>query len=159
MTFKCACSKKGYDHVLSFEGGTWTLKKQNLRDEKPTFVNLGAQKNFAKYAERIGKEWEKNPSKFGEFYYRCSIARAIIFKRTENLVSSQPWYQGGYRANIVAYSLAMLSEYCKTHNKSLDLPQIWKKQCLSPATINAIRLIGKLVSDDILLKRKYSNFQ
>lgn len=124
-------------------------KFENVWDEKPTFVNLGAQKNFAKYAERIGKEWEKNPDKFNEFYYKCFIARAIIFKRTEKLVSSQSWYQGGYRANIVAYTLAMLSEYCTAHGKSLDLKQIWNKQDLSPATIHAIELVGELVSDDI----------
>lgn len=124
-------------------------KFENVWDEKPTFVNLGAQKNFAKYAERIGKEWEKNPDKFSEFYYKCSIARAIIFKRTEKLVSSQSWYQGGYRANIVAYTLAMLSEYCTAHGKSLDLKQIWNKQDLSPTTIHAIELVGKLVSEDI----------
>lgn len=124
-------------------------KFENVWDEKPTFVNLGAEKNFTKYAERIGKEWEKNPDKFGEFYYKCSIAKAIIFKRAVKIIPSQLWYQGDYRAQLVAYTLAMLSEYCLMHNKSVDLKKIWKKQDLSPAFIHTIGLIGKLVSDDI----------
>ena len=28
---------------------------------------------------------------------------------TERLVSEQPWYQGGYRANIVAYAIAKVA--------------------------------------------------
>lgn len=124
-------------------------KFENVWDEKPTFVNLGAQKNFAKYAERIGKEWEKSSNKFNEFYFKRAIARAIIFRRTEKIISAQPWYQGGYRANIVAYTLAMISEYSKTKKCSVDFMQIWKDQDLTPATVSALEAAGKLVSEKI----------
>ncbi len=124
-------------------------KFENVWDEKPTFVNLGAQKNFAKYAERIGKEWEKNSDHFNEFYYKRVIARAILFRRTEKLVSAQPWYQGGYRANIVAYTLAMVSEYTKSRKRSVDFMQIWKSQDLTPAIVSALEAISEFVSDEI----------
>jgi hypothetical protein len=124
-------------------------KFENVWDEKPTFVNLGAQKNFAKYAERIGREWSKAPDTFNEFYYKRAIARAILFRRTEKLISAQPWYQGGYRANIVAYSLALIGEYCRSKNKSFDFMQVWKNQYVSPATVEALEVLGKFVSDDI----------
>lgn len=124
-------------------------KFENVWDEKPTFVNFGAQKNFAKYAERIGKEWEKTPDNFNERYYKRAIARAILFRRAEKVISGQPWYQGGYRANIVAYSLAMISEYCKCSGLAFDFMQVWKNQYISPATISALEIIGKFVSDDI----------
>lgn len=124
-------------------------KFENVWDEKPTFVNLGAQKNFAKYAGRIGKEWERNPDYFNEFYYKRAIARAILFRRTEKLVSAQPWYQGGYRANIVAYTLAMVSEYTKSKKHSVDFLKIWKSQDITPATINALEAISEFVSDEI----------
>jgi len=126
-------------------------KFENVLDEKPTYVNLGAQKNFAKYAERIGKEWEKSPDLFNEFYFKRAIARAILFKRTEKIVSAQPWYQGGYRANIVAYTLALISEFCKARNVSIDYKGIWQKQDISAATAQAIEKVGKIVSDDISL--------
>ncbi len=124
-------------------------KFENVWDEKPTFVNLGAQKNFAKYAGRIGAEWEKNSDYFNEFYYKRAIARAILFRRTEKLVSAQPWYQGGYRANIVAYTLAMVSEYTKSKKRSVDFMQIWKSQELTPATVSALEAISEFVSDEI----------
>ena len=66
-------------------------KFENTWDEHPRWVNLGAQKNFAKYAHRIGKEWEKGPDSFNEFYFRRAVARGIIFRAVEKLVSSQPW--------------------------------------------------------------------
>jgi hypothetical protein len=124
-------------------------KFENVWDEKPTFVNFGAQKNFAKYATRIGSEWEKSSDYFNEFYFKRAIARAILFKRTEKLVSAQPWYQGGYRANIVAYTLAMVSEYTKSIKRSVDFMQIWKSQDLTPATVNALEAISEFVSDEI----------
>lgn len=124
-------------------------KFENVWDEKPTFVNLGAQKNFAKYAERIGREWGKAPDTFNEFYYKRAIARAILFRRTEKLISAQSWYQGGYRANIVVYSLALIGEYCRSKNKSYDFMQVWKNQYVSPATVEALEALGKFVSDDI----------
>ncbi len=124
-------------------------KFENVWDEKPTFVNLGAQKNFAKYAERIGKEWEKTSDYFNEFYYKRAIARAILFRRTEKLVSAQPWYQGGYRANIVAYTLAMVSEYTKSKKCSVDFMQIWKSQDLTPAIVSALEAISEFVADEI----------
>lgn len=91
-------------------------KFENVWDEHPRWVNLGAQKNFAQFAKRIGKEWSSSPNApdaFNEFYFRRAIARAIIFRATEKLVSEQPWYNGGYRANIVAYTIAVISEICR----------------------------------------------
>jgi len=124
-------------------------KFENVWDEKPTSVNYGAQKNFAKYAERIGKEWEKRSDLFSEFYYKRVIAKAILFRRTEKIVSAQPWYQGGYRANIVAYTLALISEYCKINKKSVNFLQIWNNQEISSSVVQAIESVGKFVSEDI----------
>jgi LmbE family N-acetylglucosaminyl deacetylase len=80
-------------------------KYENVWDEHPRFVNLGAQKNFAKYAERISEEWKNEANRFDDDYYKRAIARAIVFKRAEKIISEQKWYGGGYRANIVAYSV------------------------------------------------------
>src|SRR3546814_1335368 len=73
--------------------------------DHPKWVNLGAQKNFARYAARIGAEWKKSSDGFNEFYFKRIVARALIFRSCEKMVSAQPWYNGGYRANIVTYTL------------------------------------------------------
>ncbi len=124
-------------------------KFENVWDEKPTFVNLGAQKNFAQYAKRIGQEWDKNPDSFNEFYFRRAIARAILFRKTEKLVSAQPWYNGGYRANIVAYTLALLGFYCEKKGCSIDFMKLWESQFVSEILQKAIEVTAHLVNDDI----------
>lgn len=123
-------------------------KYENVFDDQPRWVNLGGQKNFARYAARIGKEWEKGADGFNEFYYRRAIARAILFKATEKLVSSQPWY-GGYRANIVAYTLATLGEITKRRKLSVDYQRIWAAQAIDDILIEALAIIAVAVNEDI----------
>jgi hypothetical protein len=125
-------------------------KYENVWDEKPTHVNYGAQKNFAQYARRIGQEWAKSPDGFNEFYFKRLVARAIIFKRLEKLVSSQPWYNGGYRANIVAYTLAMISKLCTDVGKSFDFLKVWDSQDINEVTTDALLTAAKFVHDDIM---------
>ncbi|HRP44779.1 MAG TPA: AIPR family protein [Ginsengibacter sp.] len=124
-------------------------KFENVWDEKPTHVNLGAQKNFAQYAKRIGQEWEKSADGFNEFYYKRAIARAIIFRRTEKIVSAQSWYNGGYRANVVAYTLALLGHYAGKDGKSIDFMKIWDKQYVPSEIEEAIEVVAELVHEDI----------
>lgn len=125
-------------------------KYENVWDEKPTYVNLGAQKNFVQYAKRIGQEWLKNPDNFNEVYYKRAIARAILFKKAEKIVSKQSWYNGGYRANIVAYSLALISKLSVDLNRSVDFLKIWELQDITEDMKNAIEIAAKIVSDSIM---------
>jgi len=125
-------------------------KFENTWDEHPKWVNLGAQKNFAKYAHRIGKEWEKSSDSFNEFYFRRAIARGLIFRAAEKLVSAQPWYNGGYRANIVAFSLALLSEITKRHKKSLDFLRVWNAQAINTTLEQTLAIVSKAVNEDII---------
>lgn len=125
-------------------------KFENVWDEKPTYVNLGAQKNFAQYAKRIGQMWNKNADQFNEFYFKRVIARAVLFRKTEKMVSAQSWYDGGYRANIVAYTLALIGKLCSSNGKSLDFMQIWDKQDISDTVMRSLEITAKLVHDDIM---------
>ena len=109
-------------------------KYQNVWLGRPDVVSLGAQKNFANFASEVGKSWEKSEASrnsFNEAYFRETVAKAIIFKKTERIVSSQPWYQGGYRANIVAYAIAKLAHDVNAINRAVDFEYIWKQQSVS----------------------------
>lgn len=123
-------------------------KYDNVFDDQPRWVNLGGQKNFARYASRIGNEWEKGADGFNEFYYRRAIARAILFKATEKLVSAQPWY-GGYRANVVAYTLAMLGEIAERRKSSVDYQRIWSAQSVDEVLLDSLAVIAFAVNEDI----------
>ena len=114
---------------------------------RPHEVSLGAQKNFAKFSARIGKEWEKSPNNFNESWYRESIAKAILFRTTERLVSKQSWYQGAYRANIVAYGIAKIAHYVSTEHRAVDFERIWRSQKTDQAMDQGIRVAVKAAHD------------
>ena len=103
----------------------------NVWEGKPEKVSLGAQKNFAIFAQDIGKAWDKNPNDFNEPFFREVVAKAIVFKRTERIVSEQPWYEGGYRANIVAYAISKIAHDVSTTGDAVDFQKIWNAQALS----------------------------
>lgn len=125
-------------------------KFENVWDEHPRYVNLGAEKNFARYAARIGKEWDKSSDGFNEAYFKRAVARGIIFRATERIVSAQPWYNNGYRANIVAYTLAVLSELTRRQEKSLDFLRTWNAQAISPVLESTIAAVASRVNEDLL---------
>lgn len=124
-------------------------KYENVWDEQPRYVNLGAQKNFVKYAERIAGEWESDPESFNEFYFKRVVARALIFRATEKLVSAQPWYDGGYRANIVAYAIALLGEIAKRQRSVVSTASTWAGQTADPTIMSALAVTARVANEVI----------
>lgn len=125
-------------------------KFENVFDDHPRWVNLGSQRNFARYALRIGKEWEKSSTVFNEHYFRRIVARAIIFRHTEKLVSQQSWYLGGYRANIVSYAIAVIGEVSKRFGGELHWHRIWQKQEVFESLDLGLSMASKFVNEDIM---------
>jgi hypothetical protein len=133
-------------------------KFENVFDDHPKWVNHGSQKNFARYAARIGNEWEKSSDDFNEMYFRRAIARGILFRATEKLVSAQPWYTAGYRANVVAYTLSMLGEIAKLRKATVNYERIWATQAVDEILSRSLAAIAKVVHDEITnSKRGISN--
>jgi len=125
-------------------------KYLNVWNEKPDKVSLGAQKNFADFANTVGEAWKKSESGFNEAFFRESVAKAIIFKKTEKLVSEQPWYEGGYRANIVAYTIAKLAHDVAGMKHAVDFHAIWNTQSISAYMEQAITYAAKAVYDVLI---------
>ena len=119
----------------------------NVWEERPHEVSLGAQKNFAAFARRIGQEWKTAPDDFNEAWYREAVAKAIVFKATERLVTDQPWYQGGYRANIVAYAIAKTAHDARERGRAVDFQDIWRRQALPPTMGPALVAVAEAVHD------------
>ena len=122
----------------------------NVWREKPDIVSRGAQKNFADFASFIGSQWDKRPDSFNEMYYREAVAKAVIFKSVERLVTDQPWYQGGYRANVVAYTIAKLAHDLAQRGDSINFERIWRAQDISPNLHRALTIGAKAVHEVIV---------
>ena len=118
--------------------------------DNPHQVSSGAQKNFTHFARHIGQVWKKGEDSINEGYYREAVAKAIIFKATEKIVSNQPWYQGGYRANIVAYAIAKMGHDVTNMKRAVDFERIWKRQTLSSSMEAAIASVAKQVHDVLI---------
>ena len=116
----------------------------------PHVVSLGAQKNFAAFAGRIGKAWNKRADDFNEAWYREAIAKALVFKATERIVSAQPWYQGGFRANIVAYTIARIGRHVEKTKRAVDFEAIWRRQAPGPMLRETIAVVAKAVHDVLI---------
>jgi TusA-related sulfurtransferase len=110
-------------------------------------VSKGAQKNFAEFAKWIGQEWEKTSDAFNEMFYRQAIAKAIIFRSVEKLVTDAPWYQGGYRANIVAYAISKLAYDLMQQNINVDFEKVWKSQGLPTGLSEALAVSAQEVHE------------
>lgn len=119
-------------------------KSENSWRELPHTVSKGAQKNFMAFADYVAKAWEASPESFHEDYFRVAVGRVILFRELERLVSAQPWYSGGYRANVVAYSMAKLAAMIREQapTKTLDTKAIWLRGSLTKATVDQLTRIA-----------------
>lgn len=104
----------------------------------PYIVSRGAQKNFAEFAREIGESWSKSDTKYDELWYRRLIAKAIIFRKLEQEVPKQPWYEGGYRANIVTYAMAKVFHDARSETEVLDIDAVWRRQSVPEAMLEAL---------------------
>ena len=122
-------------------------KVRNTWNELPQVVSKGAQTNFMKFAELIDEAWAENDAQFNERYFTETVALTILFKHLEALIPKQPWYEQGYRANIVTYSIALLHRLIKKQfkNMDLDLQSIWLRQSVPDVVTKALEAISEQV--------------
>nr|WP_155040007.1 AIPR family protein [Paracoccus litorisediminis] len=116
---------------------------------QPHLVSRGAQKNFAEFAKDIGDAWSKSDAKYDELWYKRLISKAIVFRWIETEVPKQPWYEGGYRANIVTYAMAKVFHDANGEKQVLDLDTIWRRQSVPDALQRALLLAAAEAHDVI----------
>ncbi len=131
-------------------------KYLNTFECKPQIVSKGAQFNMNKFAEYISKKWDQSNTSnqvYNEVYYKNSICYAIMYKETEKIVSNTDWYKQikSYRANIVTYSLAYLTNYINNNfpNKTFNFNKMWSNQNVTTKFRNQIESLSKEVYEFI----------
>ncbi len=127
-------------------------KFENSWRKLPHIVSRGAQKNFTEFASYVGKEYGENGKKFNnDIFYKSAVAKAIVFKFIEKMVSQakDTWYGGDYRAQIVTYTISKLVALVEDKKLSVDLIQIWNKQAVTRSMADQLEIIAKVVSSQI----------
>jgi len=117
-------------------------KFENTWDQLPQSVSLGAEKNFRVFTTRLAERKQLEPD---HKYFERLVAKAILFRRAEKIVHEQKF--GGYRANIVTYSLALI---LNRTSQRIDLERIWRAQDISPALAEFITMVSRVVHDSLV---------
>lgn len=140
-----------------FFGKTDLAKFDSVWRMIPHEVSKGAQRIFQHFAGYIDTEWDRNQAQFNDAQYREYIAKAIIFKSTERLVSKANWYEGGYRANIVAYGISKLAWEVGKSGARVDFDRIWKEQAVSESLASALLECSRAAQGVILNPKNVRN--
>ena len=122
-------------------------KVQNTWRGFPQIVSKGAQTNFNSFAEYIDEQWNKNDEQFNERYFQTTAALILLFKYLEKTIPKQPWYEGGYRANIIYYTLAQFRSllHNQYQGQDLDLMLIWNRQSVPEQVGTVLTALAELV--------------
>jgi hypothetical protein len=123
-------------------------KIENSWRQLPNEVSKGAQKNFDVYSKFIIDEWQHRPLQFNDEFFKSVVAHAIVFRELEQLIPTQTdWYDGGYRANIVTFTIAKLAQVIAEQGdgNALNLQSIWRTQTISPALSAQLKGIARVM--------------
>ncbi len=117
---------------------------------EPDVACKGAEKAFVAFAERIAQEWidESRRAIYGDDWLKSAVARVILFRTAEACVSKAAWYEGGYRAQIVAYTCARLAKLALDQEGSggLDYMKVWSQQAAGEVLEQQIANIGEVMA-------------
>lgn len=114
---------------------TDVAKFEHAWDQLPHIVGRGAEKNFVEWTLRRTRSKTEAPPDH-DFFKRL-VAKAMLWRRAEKIVTGLK--QGGYRANVVAYSVAWLS---RETGGRLDMEQIWERQHIADSVEQALAHIA-----------------
>ncbi len=117
-------------------------KFENVWDQKPATVCLGAEKNFRDFTIELTKRPKFTPD---AAYFEKLVAKAILFRASEKAIGKL--HLGGYRAQTVAYTLALLLN--RTAQR-IDLDRIWATQRLSDELLEAVETLAPMVHETLI---------
>lgn len=115
--------------------------------QKPHIVSQGAQKNFMAFANSVADTWERAETDFNELYFKNVVARAIMFNTIRADVAKADWYDKGYLANIVTYTMSKMAWEIEKQGRGylMDFNTVWAHQALpQPVRDFAVKL-GSLI--------------
>jgi len=119
----------------------------------PHAVSKGAQKNMKIFADIITDFTKHSDDVINEYFFKQSIAAAIMFKELDSEIKYADWFPkgSGYKANIVTYSIAKLCYIIKERHKGLELDfeKIWNRQTMYPELRRELSRLSKVTYDFI----------
>ena len=123
---------------------TDVAKFENTWRQLPQVVSRGQQKNFADFDKRFVQSQKLIAD---EFYYRNLIAKAILFRQSNEIIIKQKL--GGHTNSTLTYTVALLCYLLEQSDLELNLDTIWKQQFLSDAATGVLKKLSTAVQQCI----------
>lgn len=111
--------------------------------QKPDTVSKGAQDSARFFAVEISDMLEKNSLALTELYFKNAVAKVILFKFIEKLISKASWYNQAYRAQAVAYTMSYLSYMVQKAGKAFNFNCIWDNQAVPSSLEHTLNIVAK----------------
>ena len=124
---------------------TFLSKSENVWLQKPHIVSKGAQYSFSSFAENVTDGLEKDNLSITENYFKDVVARVILFRTLEKMITKSNWYDGGFRAPTVAYTISYLSYLIGTTGQFLNFNLIWETQKVPSELIRILEVLSKVI--------------
>lgn len=125
-------------------------KYLNTYYKLPYIVSRGAQKNMKDFAEIITKKYTDADESINEFFFKQSIALAIMFKELDKSIKDTDWFVSGngYKANIITYTISKLFYEIEKQkpNYTIDFERIWNKQTIYPELRRELLRLAEITS-------------
>jgi len=128
---------------------TFLSKSENAWLQKPHIVSKGAQYSFSSFAKDITDGLEKDNLSITENYFKDIVARVILFRNLEKIVTDSSWYDGGFRAPTVAYTISYLSYLIDKTGEFLNFNLIWETQKVPSKLIEVLKVLSKAIYGQI----------
>ena len=113
----------------------------------PHIVSGGAGNNLGKFYEKVIKEYDQNPDRFREDFFRKVVAKRIIFKELLKIISASEWFPKGTfaRPYIANYTISLILYKLRSQNEDLNLQIIWDKQTITDSLRQQLDHSGAIV--------------
>lgn len=128
---------------------TALAKYINTAEMLPFYVAWGSDVNAIKFQEMMEKDWDKNNAVFNDVYFKSVVAKAILFKHIEKLISNEDWYKENkaYRAEMVTYTFAKFIYHVNQSKSHMNYKIVWDNQCSPEAFDIDLKHIAKQIFD------------
>lgn len=97
---------------------------------KPTQVALGNEKNYEKFVEGLEDGTVVVPSPLDARWYRQMIAKVIIFKALQEMISKRDAKEI-FQQGMVSVTTYTIAAFAARHGGRIDFEQVWQRQSLS----------------------------
>lgn len=129
---------------------TLLSKTENSWNQKPDIVSKGAQDSFKRFAESITNTLENDNLAITEAFFKDAVSKIILFRAVEKLVTKASWYDGGFRAQAVTYTISYFAAVIQNSGMHLNFNLIWEQQSIPAGLIDMLSKIAKAVYKKIM---------